>query len=275
MKHRLGDDGKGNQATQLQAGDRHHWHKRVFQSMPEVDGSIGQAARTSKLDVVRAQNLQHFRAHQTHDQGQLEDGQGDCRQNNMMPTFGRDQTTAPPADLHNFPPTKTGEPSQPNRENQNQSNADQEGRERNSQQRDRHENLAQKTAPPQSRIHTHRNTNDQGNTRSDQSQFKGGRKTLSQQPRNFCALTQAQTEFALHCIAQKAGELHDKGLIEPQISAQLPNLFGRGILPKQKHDRVTHILKEHEGDKSHGDHHDHGLYETLENESKHGWTSSR
>src|SRR3989344_2333112 len=42
LEHGLGDDGEGNQTTQLQAGDGHHGHQRVLERMAEVDGAIGQ-----------------------------------------------------------------------------------------------------------------------------------------------------------------------------------------------------------------------------------------
>ena len=44
LEHRLGDDCKGNQRPQLQAGDRDHGHQRVLQRMTEVDRAVGQAA---------------------------------------------------------------------------------------------------------------------------------------------------------------------------------------------------------------------------------------
>jgi hypothetical protein len=69
---------------------------------------------------------------------------------------------------------------------------------------------------------------------------------------------------------QKAPELHKEGLVQTQTRAQFLDLIGPGILAQQKHDRIAHVLKQQECNEGDGDHDDHGLKESLENESKHG-----
>src|SRR5216683_2313118 len=78
-EHRLRDDGEGDQGAELQARHGDHRHQRVLECMAEIDGSVGEAASARELDVVGAHHLQHFRAYQTHDQGELEQAERDRR----------------------------------------------------------------------------------------------------------------------------------------------------------------------------------------------------
>jgi len=49
---RLGDDGEGDDAAELQPRDRDDRHERVLERVPEVDGAVRQPARAGELDVV-------------------------------------------------------------------------------------------------------------------------------------------------------------------------------------------------------------------------------
>jgi hypothetical protein len=69
-------------------------------------------------------------------------------------------------------------------------------------------------------------------------------------------------------------ELHDEGLVQPEVCAQLADLLGRGVLTQQEHHRVAHILEQQEGDEGHGDHDHHRLDQALQDESEHQALSS-
>ena len=64
-------------------------------------------------------------------------------------------------------------------------------------------------------------------------------------------------------------ELDKKRLVKTQIGTQGRNLVGFGILPQQKHHRVAHVLKQHEGDERHTHHHKDGLNQAAKNEDGH------
>jgi len=64
-------------------------------------------------------------------------------------------------------------------------------------------------------------------------------------------------------------ELHEEGLIEPQVGAQLADLLRRRVLPQQKHHRVAHVLEEQKGNKGDRDHHNDSLQQTAKNECTH------
>src|SRR5687768_11240214 len=64
LEHRLGDDGEGDQAAELQTHDRHHRDQGVLQRMAEIHAAVGQTACPCELDVVGAQHLEHLRTHQ-------------------------------------------------------------------------------------------------------------------------------------------------------------------------------------------------------------------
>jgi hypothetical protein len=78
-----------------------------------------------KLDVVGAQHFQHFGAHQSHDERELKNGECEGRQNDVMPTFGREQARAPPTYFDHITAAKTGEPTQQHSKKQNKQNANQ------------------------------------------------------------------------------------------------------------------------------------------------------
>ena len=234
-----------------------------------MDGPVRQATGAGELDVIGAQHLEHLGAHQAHDQRQLKHRQRDGRQGDVLPALGRQQAGAPQTHLHHIAAPEAGQPAQHDGKNQDQQDADQEGGQRYAQQRNRHEQLAQEGATPKCRVHPHRNANEQGQEGRHQSQLQGGRQALDDQARDLGALTQAQAELAVDRIPQKVCVLHEKRLIQPQISPQLPDLVGRGVLAQQEHHRIAHILKQQEGNEGHRHHHQHGLEQSLNNEGEH------
>ena len=57
-----------------------------------------------------------------------------------------------------------------------------------------------------------------------QREFQRGREALADQARDLGALAQAQAELALRRIDQEVPELHEEGLVQPQVGAQLRDL---------------------------------------------------
>src|SRR5207249_10101769 len=74
-------------------------------------------------------------------------------------------------------------------------------------------------------------------------------------------------------VADKASELHGKGLVEPQVGAQLGALLGRGVLAEQIRHGIADILEQHERDERDREHHDHGLDEAAKDEGEH-WSDA-
>ena len=93
----------------------------------------------------------------------------------------------------------------------------------------------------------------------DQGQLERRGKALADQPRDLGALAQAQAELALRRIDQEMPELHEEGLVQPQVGAQLADLVGLGVLPEQEDHRIADVLEQHERDERHRDHDDHSL----------------
>ena len=171
--------------------------------------------------------------------------------------------------LHDFAAAKTWKPAQQNCKHQDQQDPDQEGRQRNAQQRQRHEQLAGESTAFERRVDAHRNPNGQGQKGSYQRQLQRRREPFSNQPGYLGTLAQTQTKLTLCRIHQKMPELDEKRAVQPQVLAQLANLLGGGILPQQEHDGISHILKQHEGDEGHGDHHDHCLDQAAQYKGEH------
>jgi hypothetical protein len=116
----------------------------------------------------------------------------------------------------------------------------------------------------------HRNAQCQRQHGSNGGQFHRGGETLGNQARHLGTLAQAQAELPLHGIGKKVPELHEKGLIQPQVGAQGTNLLRRGVLPQKEYDRVTHVLKQQERDEGHRGHDDHGLKQAAQDKGEHG-----
>lgn len=83
-------------------------------------------------------------------------------------------------------------------------------------------------------------------------------------------MTQADTEFALHRIAEEMPELDEERAIEAKRRAHRGGFLGCGVLSEQEHDRVADILEQHEGDQGDRDHDDQRLDEATQDEGEHG-----
>ena len=85
----FGDDGKRDDRSELQARYRDHGDERVFHGMAEIDCFLAKAAGPGKADIVRSQNLKHFRAHETHDQCHLVKPERNGRQDHRLEAVSR------------------------------------------------------------------------------------------------------------------------------------------------------------------------------------------
>ena len=235
--------------------------------MAEMDGAIGQAAGTRKLDVIGAQDFQHFSPHQAHDERELKDRQGDCGKRDVVPALGAQQAGAPPAHLRHGAPTKAGEPAQGDGKHQDQQNADQKGGQGDPQKGEGHEHLAHESAALERRIHAHGHSDQEGQEGGHQGQFQGGREALGNESGHLGALAQAQAKLALCGVDEEVSELNEERLIQPQLRTQFPNLLGRGVLSEQENHGIPHILEQHEGDEGHRDHDDHCLDQAAQDKS--------
>ena len=65
-------------------------------------------------------------------------------------------------------------------------------------------------------------------------------------------------------------ELHHHGRVEPQLFTQEIHLILGRILPENKKHRVSHILKEHNGDQRHHEQDEEALQDPLNNKRDHG-----
>ena len=68
-------------------------------------------------------------------------------------------------------------------------------------------------------------------------------------------------------IANEASELHREWGVQTEVAPKRVALLLRRVLPQQIGDGITHILKQHEGNESHREHHDDGLRKAAENEN--------
>jgi hypothetical protein len=118
-----------------------------------------------ELDVVGAQHLQHFRAHQAHDQRQLKDAQRHRGQDQVLPPIHRQQARGPATQVHHLASTKTRQPLQDHRKHQDQQDANEEGGQRNAQERKAHDQLRPHVSPLERGIHAHGDAHRQGNHR--------------------------------------------------------------------------------------------------------------
>src|ERR1044072_479206 len=180
-EHRLGDDGEGDQAAELQAGHGDHRHQRVLQRMAEIDGAVGEAAGARELDVIGTHHLEHLGAHQAHEQGELEQAERDRGQDQRLQPGDREEVGGPPADLHGLAAPERGQPVQVDREDQDQQDADQEGGERDADQRHRLEQPARPVPGIEAGIDPHRNADEESEGGGAEGKLEGRRYALDDQ----------------------------------------------------------------------------------------------
>jgi hypothetical protein len=87
----LGDDGEGDQAAELQPVMVITGTSVFFSACRNGWRWFDRPRARGELDVVGAQHLEHFGAHQPHDQRELEDRQRHGRQHDVVPAFGAQQ----------------------------------------------------------------------------------------------------------------------------------------------------------------------------------------
>ena len=64
-------------------------------------------------------------------------------------------------------------------------------------------------------------------------------------------------------------ELDREGPIESEVGAELLALFGGRVLPKNVRNRIADILKKHEGNECHAEHHEQRLEQAADDEGEH------
>ena len=109
---------------------------------PKLMLRFAQAAGARELDVVGAHHLQHLGAHQPHDQRQLEQRERDRRHDDVAPALQRQKARLPAAEIDRAAAAEGRQPAEPDAEDQDQQNADQEGRQRDPDQRHGQEHAA-------------------------------------------------------------------------------------------------------------------------------------
>lgn len=72
-------------------------------------------------------------------------------------------------------------------------------------------------------------------------------------------MAQRDAEISLDRIADEAGELHGRGIVQAQFVPQFGALGIGGVLAQHDGHGVAHVLKQHEGQQGNGDHHRGGL----------------
>jgi hypothetical protein len=225
--------------------------------------------RARELDVVGAQHLEHLGPHQPHDQRELEQRQRDRRQDQVLPALCGQQPGRPPAERDRVAAAVRRQHAELNREHEDQQDPDQEGRQRDADQRRGEQELRQPRVPLQRRIHAHRNAGDDRDDRGGEGQFERGGQPLLDQRRHRAPLPQADAEVALHRVDDEVAELHEKGLIEPQVGAQPRAVLGCGILAEHLRHRIADVLEQQEGDERDRQHHEDRLQQSADDEGQH------
>ena len=129
LKNRLGDDGKGNERTDLQTGNRYDRNKGVFECMTEVDHPIGQPPCPGELDIIGQKHLHHFRPNNAKDQGQLIETESNGGKNNRLPAADGQQSGRPRTDdLDCLAPAERGEHAEGHRKQIDEEDADDKSR---------------------------------------------------------------------------------------------------------------------------------------------------
>ncbi len=269
LEYGFGDDRKCNYRAKLQPDDGNHRYEGVLQRVTEMYGPGCQAAGAGEADIVGAQHLEHLGAHQPHDQGHLEQAQCDRRHDQGLEPGNGEQSRAPPADPHHLAAAERRQPAESDGEKVNQQDADQEGRQRDSDQRDRLEQFRQQRVAPQRRINAHQDAEHRCEDGGANREFQRRRHPFLQEVRDRLAELVGDAEFELHRVAEIARELHRHGIVEAERFPDRRALGGRGVDRDHLVDRIAGEAEHRKRDDADGDHDAYRLHRPAQSESEH------
>ena len=253
----FGDDRKGDDRPELQTRDRDNRHHRILERMAEVDRTVGQSTSTGEFDVIGPQHLKHLGPHEAHDQSHLIQAQRNRRQDQRCAARWRQQTRRPTTDTDNITTPEAGQPLQFDRKDPDQQHTDQEGRQGNPDQRDRHDRVGQPAIAPECSIDAKTHPKGKGQYARDQGQFQRGRQTRQDQLHHRLLQTIGNTEIALCGARDESGELRQERVVQTQLVPQRLAVGDCRFLPDHRVDRITHETEQGEGDQRHNQHHQH------------------
>ncbi|CFN63945.1 Uncharacterised protein [Bordetella pertussis] len=122
----------------------------------------------------------------------------------------------------------------------------------------------------QRRVHAQRQADDQRENRRHQRQLQRGGQAGLDQAGDLLALAQRNAEIALQGVADEAGELDRRRVVQAEALAQLDPLGVGGVLPQHDGDGIADVLEKHESQQGDGEHDRRGLQDAAQNECKHG-----
>ena len=173
------------------------------------------------------------------------------------------------------PRPKEGSHSRADREDVDEQDADDEGRQRHPDQRDGEHETAEPAVAPQAGIDAERDSRRERNDRRDEDQLQRRRHALQDQVGDLALELVGNAELALRRVADEAQELHDHRIVQAEPLAQFLAVFQRRFLPDHVVDRVADVIEDHEGQQ--GDHQQNadGLEHAVDEIAEHGRSGFR
>ena len=273
LKNRLGDDRERDEQANLQAGDRDHRNEGVLQRVTEMYGAVGQTARARELDVIGAQHLEHLRAHEPHQQRELEKAQCHRWQDDGLETLpGRE--IAVPSDIDRRAASERREPVEPHRKRQDQNDPDEERRQRNTDERGREQDAREHALSVQPGIYPERHADREGEHCSDEHEFEGRGQTYCDRLLDRNRQPVRLAEVAPDRVADEAHELDRKRIVQPECLRHPLAILDRRVDAHHVVDRIADEIEQRERDECDREHDKDGLEEAADDEGEHERASS-
>jgi hypothetical protein len=243
--------------------------------MAELDDAARDAAGAGEADEVRAHHLQHLRAHEAHDEGELEEAEGQHRQHEGFEPARGEKARRPPAELHGFAAPEGGQPAQLHGEEVDEADADEKGRERHADERQRHHHVGEEAVAPDGGVNAEPHARDGGEERREHRELDGRGQAFGDERRDRARLAVGDAEIALGGIAEEAEELDREGLVEAKALREFGAVLQRRFLAHHVGDRIADEAEHGKGDESHSDENERSLEKAAEDEGDHSGARKR
>jgi len=181
----------------------------------------------------------------------------------------------PDPEVDHLAPPERRQPAQLDREDEDQQDADEKGRQRDADQRNGLEQARQHAVAVEPAIDAERDAERHREQGRHEREFQRRGEALRDQLGNRQLELVAQPEIELQGAPDVPPELHEGGIVEAQHLAQGLALFGRRLGAHHLVDRIAHEAEHREGHERHDGHDQERLGETAHDEGEHALGSAR
>ena len=222
----LGHDGAAEHGRHLQRDERHDRDQRVAGDVPARHRAVGQALGAGRRHVVEPRHVEHGRAHVAGVGGGLEEAEHADRHDRLPdmppePAPARSPGTSRLVD--------EGQPVELQREDQDEQEAGEEGRQREAHEGERVRDLVEQRIGPERRVDADRHGDRERQDLRGADDEQRRRDALADQVVDVDAAGEGEAPVALHHGGEPAEVAHEDRVVEPELRPQRLAHLGRHV----------------------------------------------